>query len=101
MTRRAKATLILAAVFVATVLVMSMAGCLLFRSGDTDQEPGWSEVDWPDCDADNRSPHWESADCGKSPAPHGKTIIKLTPSGKQVTKTPGRAGPASTRSTRR
>lgn len=48
------------------------------------------QFDFPDCDADDRSPNWEVKDCGPSPTPGARK----TPGTK---KTPG---PATTRKRR-
>lgn len=94
---KTRTTLILFGVVLATALLLTMGGCSWLKSGDTEEEPGWSEIDWPDCENPaDMSPRWESSDCGKSPATSGKVTIKVSPK-----KTTGKATPKVTKTTGR
>lgn len=57
----------------------ALAGVLVFGSaaGCGDAEPReYYPVEITDCDKDDRSPHWEVADCGPSPAASNSPTVK-------------------------
>ena len=56
--------IIIAAALSATLIFGTAAAC-----NDAPATTDYSPVEFPDCDADDRSPHWEFADCGPSPRP--------------------------------
>jgi hypothetical protein len=66
---------------VMTAVVLS--GALVFgTAGSCESRPTeYYETELPDCDADDRSPHWEVADCGPSPRPM-KTAYQPKPTPK-------------------
>lgn len=52
--------------------VAALSAALVFGSAagcEKPTSPGYYPVEFPDCDADDRSPNWEIADCGPSPRP--------------------------------
>lgn len=58
------------------VVVVIICGAFLGYRGREDSDPFPEpsrdtsiQFDFPDCDADDRSPNWEVADCGPSPTP--------------------------------
>lgn len=64
------------AVGLVLVVVVIICGAFLGFQGregnDPFPEPSRDtsiQFDFPDCDADDRSPNWEVADCGPSPTP--------------------------------
>lgn len=74
-----------------TTVALGLAGVLLFGTAASCQDdsrdpddPGWYITDFPDCDADDRSPKWEVSDCGPSPRPM-KTAYQPAPSKKPTT----------------
>jgi hypothetical protein len=64
---------VMAAVGLSAVLLFGTAASCDNRPTD------FYETEFPDCDADDRSPHWEVADCGPSPRPM-KTAYQPKPS---------------------
>lgn len=62
---------------------VALSGVLLFggaASCDTQPQDYW-EVEFPDCDADDRKGKWDVADCGPSPRPM-QTAYQPAPSKK-------------------
>lgn len=58
------------------VVAVIICGAFLGFQGREDNDPFPEpsrdtsiQFDFPDCDADDRSPNWEVADCGPSPTP--------------------------------
>lgn len=69
-------------------VALGMSGILVFggaASCKQDREPReWYNIEYPDCDRDDRSPHWEAKDCGPSPRPM-RTAYQPAPSKKPST----------------
>jgi hypothetical protein len=63
-------------IFLATLILLSLGGCnLINRSeGEIQEQPTWSEPE--DCDGEDKSPRWQSNECGKSP---GKGVRIISP----------------------
>ena len=74
-----------------TMLALGVSGVLLFTTAAScqdDNKPNeWYHSELGDCDADDRSPHWETADCGPSPRPM-KTAYQPAPSPRKPTPKP-------------
>lgn len=83
------------------VTAVAMSAVLVFGGAaacnDTPATTDYSPVEFPDCDADDRSPHWEVKDCGPSPRPM-QTAFQPKPS---TAKKPTTAPKPTSRSTRR
>jgi hypothetical protein len=80
-----------------TALVL--AGALVFGTAGSCQDPKpteWNQVEFPDCDADDRKGKWDTADCGPSPRPM-KTAYQPAPSKKPAVKTQAPPKPRTTR----
>ena len=72
-----------------TASALILAGAVTFSTAascqDGQKPTEWYHTELGDCDADDRSPHWEVKDCGPSPRPM-QTAYQPAPSKKPVPK---------------